>query len=536
MVIVTVSVLGFFSYSEFKDSLLEISKKQLSILTRQTVNSMTTIIYNNISNMNLADANPLMILMSSQTELERYLKDTRNEVFAPLFKGNIYLTDSKGKVLLYERVTKGKKLEKVFSKEIDKDYSQKDYFDDILEDRGEKLGYIKSQGGGLVYVSTSGYTSYMKNGQKWIVAYSKMSGLDWILVAEVKRADMISEAKKVGNIVILVIASGILLAAVISILFSRYLSAPITKVSNGMQRIASGDFSFNLDIERGDELGDLAKHFNEMVDKQSEMVYQIKDVISSLNKSGDVLENTLEELTDDMDSTLDEVNKISASTEELSASTEQVATMADETSGIVVDGNESIQSVIEQMKKIKTTVKKSVEVINNLDKKSAKIGNIVDLITDISEQTNLLALNAAIEAARAGEAGKGFAVVAEEIRDLASQSAAAAKDIRGLIEETQAGTKCAVTTIKEGTAEVQAGEKVINKAGKAFRGIKEATNETALEIEETSHATQDLAEGSNQVASVVDDLDEISNSVRDIYKEVDDKANKLEKIISQFEV
>ena len=533
MIVVIVSILGFFSYNAFKDSLLDISKKQLGIVTRQTAQAMSNIIQRNILNKDLSQASPLMILMSARTELERYLQITKKEVFAPLFKGNVYLTDSKGQVLLYERVTGNKTTEELGLKEIDKDYSKKEYFKKILKDNSQKISY--DDGSGLVQVSTSGYVNYNKNNEEWITAYSKIAGLEWVIVAEAKRARIISAAKKVRGIVIVTIIVGLLTAAVIAILFSKYLAQPIKKVSQGMQSMAAGDFSCDLDISRGDELGDLAYNYNQMVAKQRAMIYQIKDVISSLNDSGGRLEDSLDELTLDMNSTLEEVNQMSAATEEVSASSEQVAAMADETNKIVVEGNEDLQSVIEQMAKIKATVKRSVEVINDLDKRSTKIGEIVDLITDISQQTNLLALNAAIEAARAGEAGKGFAVVADEIRDLASQSAAAAEDIRGLIEETQEGSTKAVKAIKEGTKEVQVGEEVINQAGQAFAGIKDATNETALQIEETSEATGELAKGSNQVANLMHNLEAISNSVESIYNKVDDKAEHLEDIISQFE-
>ena len=81
--------------------------------------------------------------------------------------------------------------------------------------------------------------------------------------------------------------------------------------------------------------------------------------------------------------------------------------------------------------------------IKRLGESSLEIGEIVELIYDITEQTNVLALNAAIQAATAGEAGRGFTVVAEEVQRLAERSAEATKQI-GTIWVIQADTNAAM--------------------------------------------------------------------------------------------
>ena len=90
-------------------------------------------------------------------------------------------------------------------------------------------------------------------------------------------------------------------------------------------------------------------------------------------------------------------------------------------------GKTTVDNTVRKMQEHLKVVTESAVVIGNLrGKRSEEIGQIVDVITNISDQTNLLALNAAIEAARAGEQGRGFAVVAEEVKNLAEDSREAA--------------------------------------------------------------------------------------------------------------
>ncbi len=532
--------LGISSYTFSSDFILDLSETQLAIVPRQIAVRTFDIVQDNLGG-DLAQADQSMMLMWSMSDLEQQFESTRQQVIMPLgFESRVYLVDNEDRIAI---VTADGETEL----DPDDNLADKEYYQEILaieEDqfRSEVESDLEDEDEEIIddefarRISASGQVSFERDGQKRVAFFSRVHPMGWNIIVEVPEEQIRMPMNVLRTMITIAIVIAILIVTVVAVLFARGISKPISLITNGMERLAGGDFKATIDINRNDELGVLATSYNKLVKSQRGLINQIKTVIESLNNSSSELTNISDSFISDVDTTLDEVNRISASTQEVSASSEQVATMADETTNIVKDGNQSIELVIKQMDKIKKTVNQSVEVIDQLDDKSVQIGEIVDLITNISEQTNLLALNAAIEAARAGEAGKGFAVVADEIRDLARQSAKAAEKISGLVEETQTESDKAVDAIKSGTQEVEQGEEVINEAGKAFVGIQEATNETALQMEDTSAATEELAESASEVVNVVSELERMSGNVKDTANELEEKAQRLEDLIEEFKV
>ncbi|SDG78232.1 methyl-accepting chemotaxis protein [Roseospirillum parvum] len=166
--------------------------------------------------------------------------------------------------------------------------------------------------------------------------------------------------------------------------------------------------------------------------------------------------------------------------------------------------------------------------IDALSKAAERIGEVVDLITDIASQTNLLALNATIEAARAGDAGKGFAVVAGEVKTLATQTARATETIAGQVGEMRSATEQAVGTI-------QAIAKVVAEINEITSTISAATEEQTATTQEISRNAQHAAQGSQETSSGIADVSRSAEQTAAQATEVESVAQAVRQHIGGME-
>jgi len=210
-----------------------------------------------------------------------------------------------------------------------------------------------------------------------------------------------------------------------------------------------------------------------------------------------------------LDGLRDQTMKIESSTAavtELSASIQQVAANAGEATQAAEKSNVSVQAAVKRMQHIRGTVEDAGMKMTELGESSKRIGNIVEVIRQISEQTSLLALNASIEAAHAGEQGRGFAVVADEVSSLARRVGQSAKDIEALIQTIKEQTAEAIRSMEAGTREVEGGTRLVTETLTDLGQLISVVKETAVAVQEQALVSDEIARNMDAVRKIAAEM------------------------------
>lgn len=280
----------------------------------------------------------------------------------------------------------------------------------------------------------------------------------------------------------------------------------------------------------------------EMATTNDEVATNVTTMAASVEETTSAIEQmtySIKEVARNVEDLLKSAESTSASIREMDVANSQVETNAYETARLSEQvskdaeiGMESIQKTIAGIDKIKDSSRAASAVIDQLGRRIAEIGNIVDVIDDVAEQTNLLALNAAIIAAQAGEHGKGFAVVAEEIKDLAERTAASTREIAELIRAVQAESRNAGAAMNQGVRSVEEGVLLGREAEEALRKIQESAKNSTQMVRAIARATVEQSRGSKDVTASVE---RIRETVEHINKATNEQARGSEQIMKGAE-
>lgn len=388
-------------------------------------------------------------------------------------------------------------------------------------------------GGGFTY-----YNFPMPNDPddvKEKMAYSQMvPHWDWIIGVNTYTHEYNSNLNSLIINAIITLVIIVIIGAFFGNFFANYISRPINMIMEHVRAIAKGDLSQQaLTIKNDDELGTLAKHFNEMSEN-------LKTTIQQTSNTSQQVASTAVELSVGSDQTSEAMEQISSSIQDVATDADRQATHAKEAVRAISQMEKIIDHITEQVIQVHDTSNKTIQTANSgneivdqageqmlvigegteslnnaiqgLHERSHQIESIISLISNISEQTNLLALNASIEAARAGEHGMGFSVVADEVRQLAEQSAEATNNVSSLIAEIQQEIDHAVKTMSVNEPVIREGIALTNEAGDSFRNISLAIVKMTEQIEQIAHDVQAMNEDATRITTIATETEELSEA------------------------
>ncbi|MCJ8340702.1 MAG: methyl-accepting chemotaxis protein [Pseudomonadales bacterium] len=329
-------------------------------------------------------------------------------------------------------------------------------------------------------------------------------------LADISRLESQYTVTSSKNTNIVISAVSVLVSILIALWVSRSIRTPLKRVLSVLKVIAEGDLSQRVSIETNDEFGKLSQWVNELANKQEAIIRDIQSASDSINSSAQDTAGISQDTQLMMDEQQQHTSQVAAAIQQMSATIAEVAQSAETAMYRANDIDESakqnralMQQNIIVANSLASEIERAAVVIEELNKDSTNIGQILEAIEGIANQTNLLALNAAIEAARAGEAGRGFAVVADEVRSLASRTQDATQQIQNMINKLQSGAKDAVAIMQSSRLQAQSSLTQTEKAGSSLAQMEKQLSEIRNMSSNIAAAAEQQTAASHEISTSV---------------------------------
>ncbi|MGR6831301.1 HAMP domain-containing methyl-accepting chemotaxis protein [Aliivibrio wodanis] len=349
---------------------------------------------------------------------------------------------------------------------------------------------------------------------------------------------------------IMVTLLSLVVAAIVTISISLQIHRPLKKINNVLNQMTKGDMTLRTNHNTRCEFGEVSRYVDSLADVMTSLLQQINtgshQLVHEANKASEISTRAMKRVEEQKmrtDNVATSIAEMELSAQEIARNGNSALDISSEAEAAAVEGRSQVNTTTDVTRALAENIEGAVDITENLAKYSNEIGDILDVIRDISEQTNLLALNAAIEAARAGEHGRGFAVVADEVRGLADRSGKSVEEIRKMIENVQASVTASVAVMNSSHEQTQDCVAQTRKTEQAFDVIHEhlkqvqgMSQQIATATEEQIAVCKDVAENISNISEVAFDAEKEARQSSESSDILTLMANEQEALISKFTV
>ncbi|WP_180961025.1 MULTISPECIES: methyl-accepting chemotaxis protein [unclassified Shewanella] len=378
------------------------------------------------------------------------------------------------------------------------------------------------------------------NGKKWYLFVALDKSVAYAAVDSALYRAMLSSA------IMLALAISVLLG-VLFVLYKPILSLKEMVIELSM---GNGDLTRRLDVKNEDDLGQISKGINLFIESLQSMMLEVLQSSTHIASSVERLKSETDANRSILSAHTTETEQIVAAVEEMSATANDVARNGAETASFTqVTKNQTMESKAIVAKATSTVAQLVQEVentstnIEQINKDTINITQVLKVIGEIADQTNLLALNAAIEAARAGEQGRGFAVVADEVRALAARTQTSTAEIEVTLNKLREASNAAMssmdatknTCIKTAeTTEIVASD--LDAIGDSVNQINDLNTQIATAAEEQSSVSSEVTRNMSAICEMASELAMNGETTSNETVNLATANHQLELIVSQFKL
>lgn len=372
-------------------------------------------------------------------------------------------------------------------------------------------------------------------GLQTATVWTYLPSFRWGMVVKQDDAEAYALIHRQGYAMLAMAGTVIIPVVIVAMLIARSISRPIGQAVRLAERVAAGDLTAKVEVERVDETGRLltaiatmTANLNSLIGRVQKSSIQLLSSATQIASTSTKQESTIRDFGTSTTEISAAANEISATSEELLGTVTEVTAVAHDTATVADVGRSGLAEMEKSMRQLEDATRSITQKLSVLSEKAAGITVVVTTITKVADQTNLLSVNATIEAEKAGDAGRGFRVVAREIRRLADQTAVATLDIERMVKDMQSAVSAGAMEMDRFRNEVRTSVQDVDKIAKQlgdiiepikaltsrFAQVNEGMRSQSLGARQIRDAMLQLSDGARQTAVSLDQFRNATNEMR----------------------